>query len=220
MSDSLQRLFTPVLYILIFFAGFITAAIWLAPGYYLENLPATVGALAAVALVWLAYVFAGLSLRHRRRESARLAALQQENVRPVLHAVLRPAADAPHLVELAVSNHGKGSARQVRLSIEAVAATPATAAVLACLQPLSAVSDGLDVLAAGESYGGVFADFETLAAHAAPAPFNGIIKVVAEYSDIFDNPCATESVLDMAALAALQPAAHAAARKPRKKLLY
>ena len=41
----------------------------------------------------------------------------------MLHAVLRPAADQPHLIELALSNHGKGSAHAVRLSAEPVAAT-------------------------------------------------------------------------------------------------
>ncbi len=218
MTDPLQRLFAPVLYILIFFAGFITAAIWLEPGHYLENLSSTVSALAALALVWLAYVFARRSLRLRLHESARLEALQQENVRPVLHAVLRPATNAPHLIELALSNHGKGTAHAVRLHVESIAATPAAEAVCARMQPLAAVSDGLDMLAAGEHYGGVFADFQVLAAQTAPAPFNGIIKISADCQDSLGNPCRNESVIDLSALAAARPAP--AARKPRKKLLY
>lgn len=164
--------------------------------------------------------FARLSLQHRAQTSRYLETLQQEHVRPVLHAVLRPAADQPHLIELALSNHGKGSAHAVRLSAEPVAATPAAEAVVASLQSLSAVAGGLDILAAGETYGGVFTDFDILAARFAPAPFNGIIKISAEYQDCFGNLCATESVLDISALGALRPAAHAPARKPRKKLLY
>ena len=108
----------------------------------------------------------------------------------------------------------------MRLSAEPVAATPAAEAVVASLQSLSAVAGGLDILAAGETYGGVFTDFDILAARFAPAPFNGIIKISAEYQDCFGNLCATESVLDISALGALRPAAHAPARKPRKKLLY
>ncbi|MDO5638254.1 MAG: hypothetical protein Q4G28_00095 [Neisseria sp.] len=220
MPEQLQRRFAPVLYIVMFFAGFFAAFLWFNPRDYLDNLAATVTAVAALALVPLAYFFSRLSLQHRRRESARLEALQQENVRPVLHAVLRPAADAPHLIELAVSNHGRGTAHAVRLRVETVAATPAAEAVAAALQPLAAFSDGLDMLAAAESYNGVFADFDTLARRFAPAPFNGTIRIVAEYQDIFGNACASESVLDISALAALQTETAAPARKPRKKLLY
>ena len=222
MPDQLQRLFAPVLYIVIFFSGFLTAAVWVDPEHYLADLPATLTAVAALALVLLAYFFSKLSLQHRHHERERLDTLQQENVRPVLHAVLRPAADSPHLIELALSNHGKGTAQAVKLSAESVAATPAAEAVSAALQPLGAFSDGLDLLAAGETYGGVFADFDTLAARFAPAPFNGIIKIVAEYQDVFGNACASESVLDISALGARQTPSPAAApaRKPRKKLLY
>lgn len=219
MPEQLQRRFAPVLYIVMFFAGFFAAFLWFNPRDYLDHLAATVTALAAVAMVVLAYLFSKRSLQHRRRESGRLGVLQQESVRPVLHAVLRPAADTPHLIELVLSNHGKGRAQAVKLTAEAVSPTPATAALLAGLQPLSAFSDGLDMLAAGETYNGVFSDFATLAARFAPAPFNGVIKVAAEYQDVFGNPCASESVLDISALGALQPFGEPV-RKPRKKLLY
>ena len=220
MHTRLQQWFAPILYIVLFFTGFLAAFLWFNPRDYLQNLAATLMAVAALALVALAYFFARLSLQHRAQTSRYLEALQQERVRPVLHAVLRPAADQPHLIELALSNYGKGSARAVRLSAEPVAATPAAEAVMASLQSLSAMAGGLDILAAGETYGGVFTDFDILAARFAPAPFNGIIKINAEYQDCFGNLCATESVLDISALGALRPAAHAPARKARKKLLY
>ena len=116
MHTRLQQWFTPILYIVLFFAGFLSAFLWFNPRDYLQNLAATLTAVAALALVPLAYFFARLSLQHRAQTSRYLETLQQEHVRPVLHAVLRPAADQPHLIELALSNHGKGSAHAVRLS--------------------------------------------------------------------------------------------------------
>ncbi|MFV2029425.1 hypothetical protein [Neisseria sp. S1] len=90
------------------------------------------------------------------------------------------------------------------------------------VKPLTAFSDGLDMLAAGETYGSVFAAFDTLASRSVPAPFNGIVKIVAHYKDALGLDCANESTLDIAVLGALQakPASAGTAVKPRKKLLY
>lgn len=222
MADKLQQVFAPVLYVVIFFLGFLTAAVWFNPNGYPADFATVLTAVAALAMVLLGYLFCRFSLMRRQKESERLALLQHENIRPVLHAVLQPAADAPHLIELSVSNHGKGTAYAVKLSIESIAGSAAADVLSESVKPLTAFSDGLDMLAAGETYGSVFAAFDTLASRSVPAPFNGIVKIVAHYKDALGLDCANESTLDIAVLGALQakPASAGTAVKPRKKLLY
>lgn len=57
MHASVQSRFAPILYVLIFFAGFLTAQIWFNQKAYTEELPPLLSALSAVALVWLAWAF-------------------------------------------------------------------------------------------------------------------------------------------------------------------
>ena len=45
MHTRLQQWFTPILYIVLFFAGFLTAFLWFNPRDYLQNLAATLTAL-------------------------------------------------------------------------------------------------------------------------------------------------------------------------------
>ena len=53
MHSSIQSRFAPILYVLIFFAGFLAAQVWFNQQAYLTNLPILVTAISAVALVWL-----------------------------------------------------------------------------------------------------------------------------------------------------------------------
>ena len=53
MHSSIQSRFAPILYVLIFFAGFLAAQVWFNQQAYLANLSILVTAISAVALVWL-----------------------------------------------------------------------------------------------------------------------------------------------------------------------
>ncbi|UOO86930.1 hypothetical protein [Neisseria arctica] len=104
MADKLQQVFAPVLYVVIFFLGFLTAAVWFNPNGYPADFATVLTAVAALAMVFLGYLFCRFSLMRRQKESERLALLQHENIRPVL----QPAADAPHLIDIAIQPR-KGS---------------------------------------------------------------------------------------------------------------
>lgn len=65
MHSSIQSRFAPILYVLIFFAGFLAAQVWFNQQAYLANLPLLVTAISAVALVWL--IWAVVSARSKAK---------------------------------------------------------------------------------------------------------------------------------------------------------
>ncbi|MCP1660054.1 hypothetical protein [Neisseria perflava] len=219
MSANLQRRFAPFLYILIFFAGFLAACLWFNPQDYLANLAPVVTAVAALALVWLLYLWAAANVRGKREWLRREKLIQQEAVHPVLHAAVQPVEDKPEMLVLAVHNYGKGAADKLRFELSTPSETAAVVAVVNALAQLPVFGEGLDKLAAGETYGGIFTDVRTLSAALPKQKFGGILKLKITCENVFGEPCISETALDLSVLNnALGQAAGEA--KLRKKLLY
>ncbi|MBS4945217.1 MAG: hypothetical protein KHZ64_08560, partial [Neisseria mucosa] len=65
MHSSIQSRFAPILYVLIFLAGFLAAQVWFNQQAYLANLPLLVTAISAVAFVWL--IWAVVSARSKAK---------------------------------------------------------------------------------------------------------------------------------------------------------
>ena len=101
---------------------------------------------------------------------------------------------------LSVKNHGKGAAGKVRFHIEALPNHAASNAVTAAASRLPVFSDGLDMLAAGETYSGAFADVEELTAQLPPNGLSGVVKLRLEYQNTFGETCKSENVLELAGL--------------------
>ena len=162
MNSSFQRRFAPILYVLIFFAGFFTACLWFNPQDYLANLPLTLIAIAAVAFIWLIYSVVSVRASQRREMLYRESLIQKESVHPVLHAAVHRVEDRPEMLVLAVRNYGKGMAENVKVRVEAMPDQPCSQAVTQAMAQLPAVAEGIDRLASGETYGGIFADSRML----------------------------------------------------------
>ncbi|MCF7530546.1 hypothetical protein ACOR62_10170 [Neisseria lisongii] len=212
MYSIFRRIFTPALYVLIFFTGFQTAYWWFLPRNTPEqNLP-VLTTLAALCAVWLAYALAAAFIRRRQRQDEHAMKLERENVRPLLYAEMRYNREAPEKLLFAVCNQGKGAANNIRLNIEPQADSPAAATLFAALQDLP-LTKGMAQLAAGEDYAEMFGDIRTLLDGLNGQAFDGTLKVVFAYDNIFGEAQTSETVLDLALLnglaAALQP-------KPRR----
>ncbi|MGN7033949.1 hypothetical protein ACTHRS_11135, partial [Neisseria sp. P0004.S001] len=65
MNSSIQRRFAPIIYVLIFFAGFLDAQFWFNHQAYLDYLPILVTAFCAVAFVW--FIWAVVSARSKSK---------------------------------------------------------------------------------------------------------------------------------------------------------
>lgn len=217
MTHSLTEKCAPILYVLTFFAGFAAACVWFNQESYAEHLPETLLALAALAIVWILYAAASVSSRLRRERAYRDRLVQQESVHPVLHAALHRVEDRPEMLVLAVRNHGKGLAHKVRFEAE-TSDHPAAHAVARAMAQLPVFAEGLDMLASGETYGGIFADSRTLLAELEQPEFNGLIKLRAVYANTFGDECHAETVLDLSVLNA--PHHAETAPQTRKMLLY
>ena len=63
MHASVLSRFAPALYILMFFAGFLTACVWFNPQDYLADLTPVITAFAAIALVWLAWAVVSVRIK-------------------------------------------------------------------------------------------------------------------------------------------------------------
>lgn len=213
MHASLLSRFAPALYILMFFAGFLTACVWFNPQDYLANLASAVTAFAAVALVWLAWAAVSVRIRAKGEMQRREKLMQRESIHPVLHAAIRRVEDEPGMLALVIRNHGKGMAKNIRLRAVAVSDHPCAASVSAALETLPIFSEGADMLAADEVYAGIFADIRTLAA--ADRDFGGIVRLDAEYENIFGESCTARTDLDISLLNRVP-----IEEVPRKKLLY
>lgn len=216
MNSSFQSRFAPMLYVSIFFAGFFTACLWFNPQDYLADLPMTLTAIAATALIWLAYAVLSVRAAQRREMLYRESLIQKEKVHPVLHALINRVEDQPEMLVLAVRNHGKGLAEKVKMRVEALPDHTCSQAVAKAMAQLPSFSDGLDRLAAGETYGGIFADSRALIADLPKHEFSGVVRLFIEYRNTFGDICTSETVLDLSLLNHAEPQED----RPRKKLLY
>lgn len=89
MHSSIQSRFAPILYVLIFFAGFLAAQVWFNQQAYLTNLPLLVTAISAVALVWLIWAVVSARSKAKSKMLHREQLIQKESIHPVLHATLQ-----------------------------------------------------------------------------------------------------------------------------------
>lgn len=215
MNSSFQRRFAPILYVLIFFAGFFTACLWFNPQDYLANLPLTLIAIAAVAFIWLTYAVVSVRASQRREMLYRESLIQKESVHPVLHAAVHRVEDRPEMLVLAVRNYGKGMAENVKVRVEAMPDQPCSQAVTQAMAQLPAVAEGIDRLASGETYGGIFADSRMLVTDLPNQEFSGVVRVTVTCENTFGDACSSETVLDLSLING-----GITEDKPRKKLLY
>lgn len=219
MSSPLQSRFAPWIYILMFFAGFLTASVWFHPQAYLANLAPVVTALSALALVWLVYVWLSAHAGAKSERLLREKLMQQEAVHPVLHASVQQLESRPEKLVLAVRNHGKGLAKHLRFCLETPSEHTGSVVIAAAMAKLPIFSEGFDQLAVGETYGGVFADIRTLMAELPERTFGGVVKLVVECENAFGEVVSSETVLDVSMLNAVDLDDETEV-KPRKKLLY
>ncbi|HEZ4477177.1 TPA: hypothetical protein WIV77_001623 [Neisseria meningitidis] len=200
MHASVQSRFAPILYVLIFFAGFLTAQIWFNQKAYTEELPPLLSALSAVALVWLAWAFVSARSKAKAEKFYREKMIQNESIHPVLHASLQHLEHKPQMLALLVKNHGKGMAEQVRFKAEVLPDDEDARTIAAELAKMDMFALGTDAVASGETYGRVFADIFELSAALEGREFKGMLKLTAEYKNIFGDACRSETALDLGAL--------------------
>ena len=89
MHASIQSRFAPILYVLIFFAGFLTAQVWFNQKAYTGELFSLVAVLSAVALVWLVWAVVSVRSKVAGEKFYREKMIQNESIHPVLHASLQ-----------------------------------------------------------------------------------------------------------------------------------
>ena len=217
MHASVLSRFAPALYILMFFAGFLTACVWFNPQDYLADLTPVITAFAAIALVWLAWAVASVRIKAKSEMQHREKLMQRESVHPVLHAAIHPVEDKPGMIAFVIRNHGKGMAKNIRLQVSSVSDKAAERAIVEAVSKLVIVGDGLDMLASGEVYGSVFGDIRELSASLPEKKFGGIMKLVMTYCNVFGETCISETSLDLSLLNAVELSE--AEHKP-SKLLY
>ena len=200
MPSNVQTRSAPMLYVLIYFAGFLTACLWFNPQDYLSDLAPTVTAVAALTAAWLVCLLVMYKVRSRTEWVQRERRIQRERIHPVLHAAIRRMEGKPAALVLSVKNHGKGAAGKIRFHIEALPNHAASSAVTAAASRLPVFSDGLDMLAAGGTYSGAFADVDELTAQLPQTGLNGVVKLRLNYENTFGELCKSENVLDLSVL--------------------
>ena len=202
MHSSIQSRFAPILYVLIFFAGFLAAQVWFNQQAYLTNLPLLVTAISAVAFVWLIWAVVSARSKAKSKMLHREQLIQKESIHPVLHATLQRSDGQTDLLVLVVRNSGKGLAKNVRFEAEPLPDHLLIKLVADAVMRLEMFSGGVDMLASGELYGGV-------------------LKLKASYENAFGDQCTSESVLDLSILNFnLSEIKSSGEQKLRKKLLY
>ena len=202
MHSSIQSRFAPILYVLIFFAGFLAAQVWFNQQAYLTNLPLLVTAISAVAFVWLIWAVVSARSKAKSKMLHREQLIQKESIHPVLHATLQRSDGQTDLLVLIVRNSGKGLAKNVRFEVESLPDHLPSKLVADAVMRLEMFSGGVDMLASGELYGGV-------------------LKLKATYENAFGDQCTSESILDLSILNFnLSEIKSSGEQKPRKKLLY
>ena len=202
MHSSIQSRFAPILYVLIFFAGFLAAQVWFNQQAYLTNLPLLVTTISAVALVWLIWAVVSARSKAKSKMLHREQLIQKESIHPVLHATLQRSDGQTDLLVLVVRNSGKGLAKNVRFEAEPLPDHLLIKLVADAVMRLEMFSGGVDMLASGELYGGV-------------------LKLKASYENAFGDQCTSESVLDLSILNFnLSEIKSSGEQKLRKKLLY
>ena len=202
MHSSIQSRFAPILYVLIFFAGFLAAQVWFNQQAFLANLPLLVTAISAVAFVWLIWAVVSARSKAKSKMLHREQLIQKESIHPVLHATLQRSDGQTDLLVLVVRNSGKGLAKNVRFEAEPLPDHLLIKLVADAVMRLEMFSGGVDMLASGELYGGV-------------------LKLKASYENAFGDQCTSESVLDLSILNFnLSEIKSSGEQKLRKKLLY
>ena len=200
MHASIQSRFAPILYVLIFFAGFLTAQVWFNQKVYTGELFRLVAVLSAVALVWLVWAVVSVRSKVAGEKFYREKMIQNESIHPVLHASLQHLEHKPQMLALLVRNHGKGMAEQVRFKAEVLPDDEDARVIAAELAKMDMFTLGTDAVASGETYGRVFADIFELSAALEGRAFKGMLKLTAEYKNIFGDACSSETALDLEGL--------------------
>ena len=200
MHASIQSRFAPILYVLIFFAGFLTAQVWFNQKAYTGELFSLVAVLSAVALVWLVWAVVSVRSKVAGEKFYREKMIQNESIHPVLHASLQHLEHKPQMLALLVRNHGKGMAEQVRFKAEVLPDDEDARVIAAELAKMDMFTLGTDAVASGETYGRVFADIFELSAALEGRAFKGMLKLTAEYKNIFGDACSSETALDLEGL--------------------
>ena len=200
MHASIQSRFAPILYVLIFFAGFLTAQVWFNQKAYTGELFRLVVVLSAVALVWLVWAVVSVRSKVAGEKFYREKMIQNESIHPVLHASLQHLEHKPQMLALLVRNHGKGMAEQVRFKAEVLPDDEDARVIAAELAKMDMFTLGTDAVASGETYGRVFADIFELSAALEGRAFKGMLKLTAEYKNIFGDACSSETALDLEGL--------------------
>lgn len=200
MHASIQSRFAPILYVLIFFAGFLTAQVWFNQEAYTGELPPLLSALSAVALVWLVWAVVSVRSKVAGEKFYREKMIQNESIHPVLHASLQHLEHKPQMLALLVRNHGKGMAEQVRFKAEVLPDDEDARVIAAELAKMDMFTLGTDAVASGETYGRVFADIFALSEALEGRAFKGVLKLTAEYKNIFGDSCRSETALDLEGL--------------------
>lgn len=213
MAQNFHKLFAPILYVIIFLTGFLTAAIWLSPDAYLEHLTDVLTAFSLAAFVTLAFLFCLFSLK--RNTLKQLEILQREHMRPILRAALQLSPEHPNLLVCHLHNYGKGFAKHIRIRAEALTSTPAADLITEKLNSLPVFSDGLDMMAANEPRSFILFDLDDMPDTAAPDS-DGLIKIHTVCNDIFGSLHSNETTLDLSGL--VRP--HTPKAKAKPKLLY
>ncbi|ASK28485.1 hypothetical protein [Neisseria chenwenguii] len=199
MIQNLQRRAAPFLYVLVFFAGFFAACLWFNPQAYLQNLAPTLAAVALTAAAWVVYLAVSAKVSARNEWLRREKTVQREKVHPVLHASLHASKNREMLV-LSVQNHGKGMAKHIRLSVLPLPGNAASEAVVDAMAKLPAFSGGIDMLASGEEFKGMFADLNDLILHIPHQEFSGIVRLKTDCENAFGELCSSETVLELSLL--------------------
>ena len=200
MHASIQSRFAPILYVLIFFAGFLTAQVWFNQKAYTGELFSLVAVLSAVALVWLVWAVVSVRSKVAGEKFYREKMIQNESIHPVLHASLQHLEHKPQMLALLVRNHGKGMAEQVRFKAEVLPDDEDARVIAAELAKMDMFTLGTDAVASGETYGRVFADIFALYEALVGRAFKGALKLTAEYKNIFGDSCRSETALDLEGL--------------------
>lgn len=215
MHHILRRYFSPILYIIIFFAGFLCACVLFNPHDYLADASSTLSALATAAVLVLAYLFCYLSLKHRHHSTSVVAG------QPAFYAQWQNTADNPRLIEFMLHNNGRGNAYLLNLHAAAKEPTPAAEKLAEALNALKAFQPSHSIgLTTGECYGGVFADWRELTEHFTPQTFQGVVEITVNCRDAAGNNLSDTLTLFLATLAERYPIIDLKLEKRRKPILY
>lgn len=161
----------------------------------IDSISSWVSAIATVAIAVLTFILAKETWYLRAAQILQIEQIQKENIRPQVSMALVPSRASFQLLELHISNHGRGLARNVRFNFTG---DDEGGLLAEKLLALGAVKNGISTLGVSQLYTSYILNFIGLKGKDGRDPFEESLNVIVSYEDVDGTRYRDSFTLDLA----------------------